>query len=111
MPLNPPRWCLFCRVAHQDRCPVRAKQRWKDYDSRRPGRQERGYDEAWRRCRAAFLAANPLCTDCLERRRYRASVEAHHIVKVRDDPSRRLDWDNLMALCKPCHSARTARGE
>lgn len=87
------------------------KKQWQDYDSRRPSRQERGYDEAWRRCRKAFLAANPLCHDCLERGWYRASVEAHHVVKVRDDPSRRLDWAVLMALCKPCHSARTGRGE
>ncbi|MBM3763537.1 MAG: hypothetical protein FJW36_25305 [Acidobacteria bacterium] len=26
-------------------------------------------------------------------------------------PARRLDRSNLMALCKPCHSRRTARGE
>jgi hypothetical protein len=58
MPIAPPRWCPVCRAAHRDGCPVRAKQRWKDYDSRRPGRQERGYDEAWRRCRKAFLAAS-----------------------------------------------------
>ncbi|MBL8236464.1 MAG: HNH endonuclease [Bryobacterales bacterium] len=55
--------------------------------------------------------ANPLCADCLERGRYRAAEEVHHVVKVRDDPSRRLDWDALRALCKSCHSARTARGE
>lgn len=110
MPVAPPRWCPTCRVPHYEACPVRKKQRWQDQDARRPSSRDRGYDEAWRRCRNAFLAANPLCKDCLDRGRYRAAEEVHHVVKVRDDPSRRLDGDNLMALCKPCHSARTARG-
>jgi 5-methylcytosine-specific restriction protein A len=77
----------------------------------RPSAARRGYDHDWRRCQAAFLAANPLCADCLAAGRTEPAREAHHVVKVRDDPGRRLDWANLLPLCKSCHSKRTARGE
>lgn len=111
MPVAPPRWCATCRTPHAGACPVRKKQQWQDYDARRPSSRDRGYDEKWRRCRAAFLAAHPLCADCHAIGLVRAADEVHHRVKLRVDPSRRLDWDNLLALCKSCHSARTSRGE
>src|SRR5262245_33658880 len=65
----------------------------------------------WRNCRLAYLRQNPLCADCLDHQRTTAAREVHHIVKVSIDPSRRLDFSNLRALCKSCHSIRTARGE
>jgi len=71
----------------------------------------RGYDGAWRRFRAGFLLANPLCADCARNGFATAATEVHHVMKLRRDPSLRLDARNAMALCKPCHSARTAKGE
>lgn len=39
------------------------------------------------------------------------ATEVHHVVKVKHDRSRRLDPTNVLALCGPCHDARTAKGE
>ena len=69
-------------------------------------RKERGYDEDWLRLRSRYLAAKPTCNDCR-----RLATEVHHIKPIRDYPELRLVWENLMGLCKSCHSKRTARGE
>lgn len=58
-----------------------------------------------------FLAEHPLCVDCLVSPRMEPATEVHHIRKLRDHPTLRLDPANCMALCRSCHSIRTARGE
>ncbi len=80
-------------------------------DANRGNSTERGYGSDWQRVRLAFLQHNPLCQDCQDAGRTAAACEVHHVAKVAVAPERRLDWDNLRALCKPCHSRRTARGE
>jgi len=111
MPSAPRRWCAYCRGPHDGRCPVLQRQRERDCDASRPTPNSREYDSVWRRCRDGFLRANPLCGDCQRNGRLRAADEVHRAVKIRDDPSRRLDWSNLFALRKSCHSAPTTRGE
>ncbi len=70
------------------------------------GARNRGYDRAWERFRRWYLNAHPVCEDC-----DRLAQEVHHVVKLVEAPERRLDPTNVMALCKRCHSRRTARGE
>lgn len=65
----------------------------------------------WRRTSKAFLAENPLCADCLKLGIYTEAKHSHHLVKPADNPELAFDWENLLALCIPCHAARTARGE
>ena len=72
----------------------------------RPSAARRGYGKRWRDLRQVFLTNNPTCQDC-----HGEATEAHHVSKVRDDPGRVYDWSNLIPLCKPCHTRRTARGE
>jgi 5-methylcytosine-specific restriction endonuclease McrA len=36
-------------------------------------------------------------------------LHADHIVPIADDPSQRLDIDNLATRCDQCHNRRTAR--
>jgi 5-methylcytosine-specific restriction protein A len=50
------------------------------------------------------LCERPFCEDCGG-----FANEVHHIVKLRDGGTH--DPSNLLALCKPCHQKRTARGE
>lgn len=111
MPMAPKRFCAYCRGLHDGRCPVNRREQQRAYDERRPVPSKRGYDEVWRRCRDAFLRANPFCSDCQAKGRMRSAEEVHHTIKIRDDASRRLDWETLLGLCKSCHSARTAKGE
>lgn len=60
----------------------------------------------WRRLRAAFLRAHPLCSDCEAGGRVTASEIAHHKREVAHSPGQALDWGNLEALCKSCHNRR-----
>jgi 5-methylcytosine-specific restriction protein A len=80
-------------------------------DRERGSSHARGYDRNWRRFRIGFLARNPLCADCERRELLTPATEVHHVAKVADRPDLRFDPANVMALCQPCHSARTARGE
>ena len=73
------------------------------YNKRRPTPKQQGYDGAWRALRKVFLHRHPACVWCGQ-----AANEVDHIVPVRLDPSRRLDWANLRAACTPCHSRHTA---
>lgn len=92
-----------------DACGPLRRQRQVDYDQRRGTRQQRGYGSEWQRIRAAFLLAHPLCADCEEQGRTTAANEVHHVVALRNGGTH--DEVNLRALCKPCHSTRTMRGE
>lgn len=87
---------------------TRARRR---YDAERGSASARGYDRRWERFRAWVLATWPLCRDCEAAGRVTASNEVHHIAKLRERPDLRLDPDNVLALCKPCHDTRTGRGE
>jgi 5-methylcytosine-specific restriction protein A len=51
-------------VVDGSRCPAHAADGRAAADARRPSAAERGYGAAWRRRRAEFLAANPICCLC-----------------------------------------------
>lgn len=101
LPVAPPR--------HQPR--LQQGYRGEAHDKWRGSAASRGYDRAWRRCRDAFIAANPLCVFCLAKGELVAAREVDHIKTISTRPDLRLDWSNLRPLCKSCHSARTARDQ
>ena len=76
----------------------------------RPSRHERGYDTRWEKLRQAKKAANPLCEMCLNRGITKAMDDVDHIIPFngKDDP-KRLEWVNLMSLCRRCHNDKTHR--
>ncbi len=79
-----------------------ATQRRAALEATRPTATERGYGAAWRKIRNAYLQANPYCASCGAE----ATDVDHIIARAQggsDDPS------NLQALCKRCHSSKTAR--
>lgn len=65
----------------------------------------------WRRLRAAFLADNPVCADCLEEGQVTAATIAHHEEERLDNPDRALDSGNLTALCNRHHTMRHKKGK
>jgi 5-methylcytosine-specific restriction protein A len=81
-----------------------AEQRRAAYNRTRGSAASQGYDGAWRKLRAVFLARNPACVWC-----GKAANEVDHIVPLKADPSRRLDWANLRAACSSCHSRHGAK--
>ena len=65
------------------------------------------YGQAWRRIRAAYIAGHPLCEECKKAGRLTPASEVHHVVALADGGTH--DANNLMSVCKPCHSSITAR--
>lgn len=75
-------------------------------------RQERGYDAAWYRFRAAALA-NPedfglpetfmYCADCQREGRWTRTVDVHHKIPLAVRPDLKYEPSNLEGLCKPHH--------
>ena len=72
----------------------------------RPNSYRRGYDRRWQRYRAAFLARHLLCEHCGA-----VANEVDHVEPVVGGQSDPKFWapTNHQALCKSCHSRKTAR--
>ncbi|MDU7339032.1 MAG: HNH endonuclease signature motif containing protein [Clostridium sp.] len=62
----------------------------------------------WRKCRKAYLAANPLCERCLVKGIITPAKIIHHKRYITPDninnPDITLSFDNLEALCQDCHN-------
>ena len=99
------------RAVHTDDPAQVERARKSEVDRWRGTPKERGYDAAWRKVRAAVLAAEPLCRFCDAEGRITPATIVDHIVPIAEAPDRRLDTTNLRPLCKPCHDRRTARDQ
>ena len=91
-------------------CPEHEKLHAKHYDKyfRSPEHNKR-YGSKWRKLRARFLNAHPLCEQCRLQGRYTLATEVHHIKPLADGGTN--DLSNLMPLCKSCHSRITLTTE
>ena len=69
----------------------------------------RGYGRQWQKARKQFLAAHPLCEECLAERRYVKATDVDHVVPHRGDMALFWDQGNWRALCHRHHSEKTAR--
>ena len=82
----------------------------KEYDQQRGTSAERGYGANWQRLRKMVLARQPICEDPFGfHKEYNETVAANevdHITPLADGGSNEMI--NLQALCKPCHSTKTA---
>ena len=106
MPSKAKKPCAYrgCRELTAGRyCVAHTKQEAKHYNQhvRDPGSDKR-YGSTWKRIRAAFLSANPLCAMCSKEGRLMPATLVHHKVKLIDGGTN--DWGNLMTLCSSCHS-------
>lgn len=63
------------------------------------------YGSEWRKVRAGYVQLHPLCEECLKHGRLVPVDEVHHILPLANGGTN--DFDNLMSLCKSCHSAIT----
>lgn len=76
--------------------------------AKRASAAARGYDARWRKARAHYLRSHGLCVHCERKGRVVAATEVDHIVPHRGDDALFWNEDNWQALCKPCHSTKTA---
>ena len=84
-------------------CDTHAKEYMKHYNKfeRDPNANKR-YGSRWRKIRAAFLLANPLCELCRDNGRFVPAEMVHHKRKLSEGGTH--EKGNLRALCQECHS-------
>ncbi len=59
----------------------------------------------WEKCRGTILERDGyLCQNCLGDGEPVPADTVHHIIHLKDDPSRALDEDNLISVCFDCHN-------
>jgi 5-methylcytosine-specific restriction protein A len=109
MPYKPKRPCSHpgCPALTDSQfCPTPAKADARDYAHyRRDPETNKRYGNAWRKIRAAYLAAHPLCEQCQRAGRLTPAKEVHHILPLAQGGTH--EAGNLMSLCSSCHSGIT----
>ena len=111
MPRKPKRPCSFpgCSKLVDGRyCEEHKKlinQQYNRY-SRDPETSKR-YGRLWRRIRYEYIKNHPLCEECKRKGKLTPTEEVHHIIPLAKGGTH--DDENLMALCKSCHSSITAQ--
>jgi len=109
MPYKPKRPCSYpgcSRLTDGRYCEEHRQIAERHYNKyqRDPDTNQR-YGRAWRRIRARYIQAHPLCEQCQSEGRLTPAEEVHHIRPLTDGGTH--DNRNLMALCKSCHSRIT----
>lgn len=111
MPRKPKRPCSYpgCPELVDGRfCEKHAKQesrRYEKYD--RDSEKRKRYGRRWKRIRDRYIAAHPLCERCEKLGSVNVAEEVHHIKPLAQGGTN--TEENLMSLCKSCHSGITAR--
>ena len=78
------------------------------HEQKRDTAADRGYDARWRKARAAFLRAHPVCLECEAEGKLIAATVVDHVVPHKGDASRFWDRTNWQPLCKAHHDRKTA---
>jgi len=111
MPYKPKRPCAYpgCgRLADSEQyCAEHKKVVTEHYNryERDPVSNKR-YGRSWKRTRDRYIKAHPLCEECKKQGKLIVAEEVHHILPLSKGGGN--EADNLMALCKSCHSGITA---
>ena len=109
MPYKAKRPCKYpgCpNLTDRDYCAEHISQARYEYEHyRRDPETKKRYGSQWRKIRALYVKAHPLCEECLKHGRTIPVEQVHHIVPLSDGGTH--DLSNLMSLCKSCHSAIT----
>lgn len=109
MPRSPKKPCRFpgCAKLTSDRfCEEHRRDDYRSYNryKRDPKTAER-YGTEWRNIRNRYVMLHPLCEECAKQGKLTPTEEVHHIKPLAHGGTN--DDENLMALCKSCHSRIT----
>ena len=89
-------------------CPEHAKAEATRYNRfTRDRERDKYYGGTWKRIRAAYIAAHPLCEVCQNDGRLTPASIVHHKIRLTEGGAN--DWDNLQSLCSECHSRHHAK--
>ena len=90
-----------------NKIPKRKKTERTDTDIRKL-RQSAYQSTAWRKLRLKYLKEHPICEECLKKGKVTPSEDIHHKISPfkggKVDYNLLVDENNLMSLCKQCHS-------
>ncbi len=111
MPRKPKHVCHYpgCNQLTESRfCEMHTREENRRYEkyNRDPATRER-YGKLWRKIRYQYIQLHPLCEQCLREGRLTPVEEVHHILPLSDGGTN--DFDNLVSLCKSCHSRLHAK--
>lgn len=84
---------------------IRSKKRAREYNRSRDKRYSNFYHSAeWKRLCAAKLAdCDYQCEICKSKGIIKIAEDIHHKIPIKQDWNKRLDYDNLLAVCVACH--------
>jgi len=106
MPYRPKKPCArsgCANLTHGRYCDEHAKADMREYNKyERDPESNKRYGRNWKKIRAAFISANPLCEVCKDSGRFAPAAVVHHKKKLSDGGTN--DKDNLMSMCESCHS-------
>lgn len=105
-----PAACAYpgCSAITRERyCPEHARERNRRKQENRRSDDRMYSQQWWRRLRQMVLRREPWCRMCRAEGRFTPATEVDHIVPVSKGGTNEMD--NLQALCKSCHSKKTAR--
>lgn len=106
MPRKPKRPCSYpnCpNLTYGRFCEEHTKlenKRYEKYD--RDPMVKKRYGRAWKRIRDRYAATHPLCERCQQEGKLVPMAEVHHKLPLSEGGTH--NTDNLIALCKSCHS-------
>jgi 5-methylcytosine-specific restriction endonuclease McrA len=94
-----PKLCR-CGEIVKDRC-------LRCYPHKKRETSREGYGSDHRKASEWLRRVRPLCERCVMLNgpvNANTSTELHHIVKIADNPQRRMDRNNWLAVCNGCHN-------
>ena len=110
MPRKPKRPCSFpgCPELTDGRyCDMHQRQMDAYYNKyERDPQTRKRYDRRWKRIRDRYISEHPLCEECQKYGSLTPAEEVHHIIPLSKGGTNANN--NLMSLCKRCHSSITA---
>ncbi|MFR1509241.1 MAG: HNH endonuclease [Acutalibacteraceae bacterium] len=106
-PKSPCRWNGCSALTDERYCEEHKKLAEKHYNKykRDPSTYKR-YGNRWRRIRQLYIKEHPVCELCEKHGKITPVREIHHIIPLSQGGTHHED--NLMSLCKSCHSRITA---
>ena len=85
-------------------CAAHAKQDAREYEKyKRAPETRKRYGSEWRRIRARYIAAHPLCEQCESEGRITPAEHIHHVIELSMGGSH--GESNLRSLCAAHHSS------
>lgn len=101
-------WCGRLAVDGGRYCEEHTKAANREYERfGRDRESKKNYKGAWPKIRKRYIESHPFCEECLKHERLVPVEHVYHIKPLSEGGTH--DEDNLMSLCKSCHSRLHAK--